>query len=74
MIFTGSLTIFVGFYASYYALCKWYIHRGKAPLETHFEEEELLRVSIIIPVYNESKVLANEVESLAKLDYPKNKL
>ena len=59
---------------SYYALCRWYIRKKKAPPETRFKEEELPRVSVIIPVYNEAKVLASKFDSLGKLNYPKDKL
>ncbi len=74
IIIIVSLTVFLGFYLSYYTLCRWYIRKKKAPHETRFREEELPRVSIIIPVYNEAKVLASKFDSLRKLNYPKDKL
>ncbi|MCJ7633318.1 glycosyltransferase [Candidatus Bathyarchaeota archaeon] len=74
IIVTVSLTVFFGFYVSYYALCTYYAHKEKVPIKTHFEEKELPRISIIIPVYNEAKVLASKFDSLGKLNDPRDKL
>jgi 1,2-diacylglycerol 3-beta-glucosyltransferase len=49
-----------------------FVYRGK-PVVTDepIAEEELPRVSILIPAHNEEMVIANTVNSLLKLDYPK---
>lgn len=68
-----SLSIFLGFYLSYYGICLWYLKKYSGE-KTALQEVNPVPVSIIIPVYNEVKVLKYKTENLRALDYPKDKL
>lgn len=49
-----------------------YVYRGKPAVDAEpIAEDELPRVSILIPAHNEEMVIANTVDSLLKLDYPR---
>lgn len=46
---------------------------GKKKKELLFEDKELPKVSVIIPVYNEEKTIERTLNSILASDYPKNK-
>lgn len=46
----------------------------RRPKAEPMSDEELPTVSILIPAYNEEKVIAHKIESTLALDYPRNKL
>ena len=46
----------------------------RRPNPEPLSDEELPTVSILIPAYNEEKVIARKIESTLALDYPKDKL
>ena len=67
------LAVFFGFYLFYYCLCWSYINfrRPKyTAVTTNFQPS----LSIIIPVYNEIKVLDRKITNLKELNYPRKKL
>jgi cellulose synthase/poly-beta-1,6-N-acetylglucosamine synthase-like glycosyltransferase len=68
----GAVTVFVGFYFFYYAICWWSIRANKFRKKT--DKNSFPTVSIIIPLYNEVKVLSRKIENLKELNYPKEKL
>ena len=40
----------------------------------HFEEEQLPKISIIVPVYNEAKIIPNKIANMQQTKYPPEKL
>jgi cellulose synthase/poly-beta-1,6-N-acetylglucosamine synthase-like glycosyltransferase len=69
----ASIALFAGFYAAYYITCFVYIR--KKPFDnSHFEEQELPVVSLIVPVYNEAKIIQRKIDNLQTIDYPRGKL
>ena len=71
-----SFIIFVCFYSIYYLIC--YICTNKKRdfdyKKENFNNTYYPEVSIIIPIYNEIKVIDNKFSNIAQLNYPKNKL
>lgn len=62
---------FVSIYSTIYFLLVLIENRKNI---TKKETNTELSVTIIVPAYNEEKTLAKTIDSLLKLDYPKNKL
>lgn len=59
----------------FYPLLLSLLSRGKKPNSLQFsKDEEFPFVSVIISVYNEERVIAEKLESLKNLDYPRHKL
>ena len=74
MILVSSfVAIFVGFYLSYYAICWFYIRKKNLTIQAD-SNNSLLKVSIIVPVFNEVNVLEDRIENFNELNYPKDKL
>ena len=74
-IFYISLLVFAGFYASYYFICYVYKSRPKRKFGIQMtDQQELPKISLIVPVFNENKVLEKKIQNLKQLDYPKDKL
>lgn len=74
-IFYISLLVFAGFYASYYFICYVYKSRTKRKIGIQIsDQQELPKISLIVPVFNENKVLEKKIQNLKQLDYPKDKL
>jgi len=67
-----ALSVFIGFYVIYYAIC-WRYKRKNNKKKTKITKNHPV-VSIIIPVYNEINVLQRRIENLKELNYPKSKL
>jgi cellulose synthase/poly-beta-1,6-N-acetylglucosamine synthase-like glycosyltransferase len=56
-------------------VCLFYRYKNRRPKPLRlFNEEELPRVTVQLPLFNEMYVVERLLESVAKLDYPKNKL
>jgi poly-beta-1,6-N-acetyl-D-glucosamine synthase len=69
----ASIALFVGFYASYYVICFIYVRKKSAFGNSCFQEQNLPIVSLIVPVYNEAKIIQRKIENLQKIDYPSDK-
>lgn len=69
----ASIALFVGFYASYYVICFVYVRKKLAFENSRFEEQQLPIVSLIVPVFNEVKIIQQKIENLQKIDYPSDK-
>lgn len=74
-VFYISLSVFAGFYAVYYLICYFYKSRPRArtsmPLHNNIG---LPKVSFIVPVFNENRVLEKKIQNLQELAYPKDRL
>jgi len=66
--------IFVGFYVFYYLICFRYSKLKRVGTYPSFASDSLPMVSMIVPVYNESRVIEQKIDNLSQIDYPKNKL
>lgn len=74
-LFYASLFIFSGFYTVYYLICYFYkSKRVKKSDILSYEKMELPKVSFVIPVFNENKIIRKKIENLRDLIYPRNKL
>ena len=69
----ASITIFVGFYLFYLAVCIRYIKAKRLKTSAISMGENLPTVSIIIPTYNEAQVIPRKMENLQELHYPRDK-
>lgn len=60
----------------YQLVFMYYRHRRKKTVEPEgrFSESELPRVTVQLPIFNEQYVVDRLVDSICKLDYPKDKL
>ena len=66
------LTVFVG---SFGVLLLIYMLTRKASPETpHVDDDDLLSVTVQLPIYNESQVVDRLLDACARLDYPQDKL
>jgi len=65
------ITIYFGLYTSIFLFLTFLENKNyiKNP-----EAKKIYSVSVIVPAYNEAMGIARTIESLLKLDYPKNKL
>lgn len=73
-VFYISLLAFSGFYAAYYLICYSYKSRSKRKSNTPLLDKiELPKVSLIVPVFNENKVLDRKIQNLQQLAYPQDK-
>jgi len=65
-------SIYIGLIAtSFFVLSFLFGKKQKLPL---FADAELPKVSVLIPAYNEESSIAQTIESIIAVDYPKNKL
>ncbi len=64
--------IVFGSYFVFFNLILWLENRGK--FFSHKKITKFPSVSILIPFYNEEKVLSDTLENILKIDYPKDKL
>jgi len=58
----------------FYFLMAFSLKKSEKELESYGKLSELPFVSMIIPAYNEAKVLPRNIESMIALDYPKDKI
>lgn len=70
-----SIAIFIGFYLFYLIICIFYVRLKcvKAPTFSNEDVENIPLVSIIIPTYNEARVIPRKIQNLNGLRYPKDK-
>jgi cellulose synthase/poly-beta-1,6-N-acetylglucosamine synthase-like glycosyltransferase len=74
-VFYVSLIVFAGFYAVYYLICYFYRSRPKARTSASLhEDKELPKVSFIVPVFNENRILEKKIRNLQELAYPRGRL
>jgi cellulose synthase/poly-beta-1,6-N-acetylglucosamine synthase-like glycosyltransferase len=73
LIAYGSLAIFFAFYLSYLGICLLVL-RAKAAIRLQLSNELSARVSIIIPTFNEAKVIQKTFDSLREVIFPKERL
>ena len=74
-IFYAIFFMFFGFYTFYYLVCYFYKSKHINKSETHaYEKMELPKVSFIIPVFNENKIIKDKIENLQELIYPRDRL
>lgn len=68
--------IFIGFYIVYFLICLSFtiIKNNKKRGSYNLNIKNYSNISIIIPTYNESNVIANKIKNLQNMNYPKNKL
>jgi cellulose synthase/poly-beta-1,6-N-acetylglucosamine synthase-like glycosyltransferase len=65
------LIIFMGSYLTYFTLLKIY---AKKPWQLKLDRNFSPPLSILVPAYNEEKVIQKKLENLAEVSYPKEKL
>jgi hyaluronan synthase len=70
----ASAGFFIGFYVFYYLLCLRYSRIRKVSNENSLGTNCMPKVSFIVPIYNESKVIAQRIRNFQEIDYPKEKL
>lgn len=73
LIVIGSATVFFGFYVVYFLICLRYYRLNVTGEVFSFSETQLPKVSIIVPVYNESKMVESRIENFSEFAYPMNK-
>jgi cellulose synthase/poly-beta-1,6-N-acetylglucosamine synthase-like glycosyltransferase len=74
-VFYVSFIVFAGFYAIYYLICYFYKSRPKARISASLHEDtEMPKVSFIVPVFNENRILGKKIQNLQQLAYPKDRL
>lgn len=68
--------LFLSLYFEVFILLAFLRNRvlNKAVPEIHLVDAELPTATVVIPVWNEEKTVVGTIESLLKLDYPKDKL
>jgi cellulose synthase/poly-beta-1,6-N-acetylglucosamine synthase-like glycosyltransferase len=70
-----SLIVFAGFYAAYYLICYFYKQKPKEKIcASSCKKTELPKVTLIVPVFNENRILEKKIMNLQKLVFPKDKL
>jgi len=67
---------FFGLVHSYvlYPLIIKFLSKNKKPNQVYFNQSNLPKVSVLMSLYNEEKVIAEKLESLLNLDYPTEKI
>lgn len=60
--------------AIYSLICLIFLSRSYAPPPITAKDEELPRVSIVIPTFNEERIVVEKLNDLMVLDYPSDKL
>jgi cellulose synthase/poly-beta-1,6-N-acetylglucosamine synthase-like glycosyltransferase len=74
-VFYISLFVFAGFYTVYYLICYFYKSRPKARTSVPLHDDiELPKVSFIVPVFNENRILEKKIQNLQELAYPRDRL
>jgi len=72
MTFIIYLSIYLGLIATSFYVLSYIAGKKKKPLL--FKDNELPKVSVIIPAYNEEKTIERTLNSILASDYPKKKL
>lgn len=72
VVLTTPLILYAA--ATTYLIYLFLLHRGKRPQAPVIADAALPKVTIQLPLYNESSVAARLVRSVAALDYPRDRL
>lgn len=67
-----SFSILLLFYLSYFLALYYYHRKGKE--KTEGSSEFFPRVSLIVPVYNEEKIVSKKIQNISELNYPREKV
>ena len=67
-----SFSILLLFYLSYFLVLRYYHHKKKEEVEG--SSEFYPKVSLIVPVYNEEKIVSKKIQNISELNYPKEKM
>lgn len=69
------ISIYLGLFITVFYFLSYldYLRRGKKEVEKKFPKNKLPKVSILIPAYNEEKSIARTLDSILKVNYPRNK-
>jgi cellulose synthase/poly-beta-1,6-N-acetylglucosamine synthase-like glycosyltransferase len=74
-VFFVSLIVFAGFYVFYYLICYYFKSKPKNKVNALPKGDmDPPRVSFIVPVFNENRILEKKIKNLQELDYPRNRL
>jgi cellulose synthase/poly-beta-1,6-N-acetylglucosamine synthase-like glycosyltransferase len=73
-IVVASLGVFMGFYLFYFTICLSSVKAQHKKIPDERTGDDVPMVSIIVPVYNESKVMSAKIDNLEKSNYPKNRV
>jgi cellulose synthase/poly-beta-1,6-N-acetylglucosamine synthase-like glycosyltransferase len=68
------VSTFLAFYIAYFLICLRYYRFDKPRPTYSFRENQLPKVSFIVPIYNEVKVIESRVENFKRIFYPHQKL
>jgi cellulose synthase/poly-beta-1,6-N-acetylglucosamine synthase-like glycosyltransferase len=74
LIVFSVIGLFLAFYTTYFLICLRYYKLDKPTPSFSFREDRLPKVSFIIPIYNEVKVIESRVENFKQIVYPPRKL
>lgn len=72
IIFWGSFSILLLFYLSYFLALHYYQPKKNESDEN--SSEFYPTVSLLVPVYNEEKIVSKKIQNIRELNYPKEKL
>ncbi|MCJ7635620.1 glycosyltransferase [Candidatus Bathyarchaeota archaeon] len=74
LVFLVIIAFFGAYYITYFLICLKYLKMNPSRRVFSFSEEQLPTVSVIVPIYNESKVIESKIENIKQVKYPSNKL
>jgi len=67
-----SFSILLLFYLAYFLVLYYYHQKKKEKVESSSEFHP--SVSLIVPVYNEEKIVSKKIQNITELNYPKGKI
>jgi len=68
------VTSFISLFTAFFWLSVLYLEEKQLNIEEDYTTENAPVVTILIPAYNEEDVIAQTIESIDVLDYPKDKI
>jgi len=71
-IFWMSFSILLLFYLAYFLVLYYYHQKKKEKVESSSEFHP--SVSLIVPVYNEEKIVSKKIQNITELNYPKGRI
>lgn len=69
-----TMATFIGFYLFYLLICLVFKRAKQGRKSVLPATKDLPKVSILIPTYNEARVISQKIENFKLLDYPRDKL
>ncbi len=73
-VFFVSLVVFAGFYVFYYLVCFYFKSKPKNKINALLTDDaDPPKVSLVVPVFNENKILEKKIQNLQELDYPRSR-